>query len=393
MTLEERLKRWFGDDEPTRLGSGWTSGVLAIFLGAVSALAVVCFRFPSLLTLPELRAVYPMAGVRAAVEIVIGLAFLLGVVSLGLRRRKALGATGVALALVAGLLGGGSVPVAGPVARSSYLGLDWFLLNVLMLCAVFAPIEKIAPLHRRGFFRPGWATDGLYFLFGHLLVQISTLLTLAPATVLFADAKSAAVERWVAAQPAALQFFEIVLVADLAEYLIHRLFHRLRPLWPFHEVHHSSRQMDWLAGSRLHLVDVVATRGFTFLPIYLLGFARGPVVAYLAFVSIHAVFIHANVRWRFGWLEQLVVTPHFHHWHHAAESAAVDRNFAVHFPWIDRIFGTWYAPADRWPGDYGVAPDPANDRVPEGYTAQLVYPFRRARTPAQGESPGSRSSS
>jgi sterol desaturase/sphingolipid hydroxylase (fatty acid hydroxylase superfamily) len=376
MTLERRIRRWFGDDAPTRLGSGWTSGVLSVFLGAASLLAVVCFHFPALLTLPELRAVYPMTWVRAAVEIAIGVAFLLGLVSLALRSRKVLGATGVALALGAGLLGGGAVEVPGrvsPAAIPTYLGLDWFLLNVLMLCAVFIPIEKVVPLHRRGFFRAGWVTDGLYFLFSHLLVQISTLLTLAPATVLFAWARFPEVERWVAAQPGILQFVEIVLVADLAEYAVHRSFHRLRWAWPFHEVHHSSREMDWLAGSRLHLVDVVVTRGFTFLPVYLLGFERGPVIAYLAFVSIHAVFIHANIRLRFGPLERLVVTPHFHHWHHAAEAAAVDKNFAVHFPWIDRLFGTHHAPPDRWPDEYGVHPD----RMPEGYAAQLLFPFRK----------------
>ena len=384
MSLEERVRRWFGDDEAKRLGSGWVSGVTAVFLGAVGLLAVVCFHFPALLTMPELRAVYPMRAVRAAVEIVIGAAFLLGLLSLALRRRKALGATGVALALVAGLLGGGTVEVDGPVPASPYLGLDWFLLNVLMLCAVFVPVEKIVPLRRRSAFRPGWVTDGAHFLISHLLVQVSTLMTLAPATVLFAWARGGAVERAVAAQPAAVQFLEIVLVADLAEYAIHRLFHRARWLWPFHEVHHSSREMDWLAGSRLHLVDVVLTRGFTFLPIYLLGFERGPVVAYLAFVSIHAVFIHANVRLRFGPLERLVVTPHFHHWHHAAEAAAVDKNFAVHFPWIDRLFGTYHAPADRWPDEYGVVPD----RMPPDWLGQLVHPFSPAVRSATADSRG-----
>ena len=194
MSLEERVRRWFGDDETTRLGSGWVSGVAAVFLGAVGLLAVVCFHFPALLTMPELRAVYPMGAVRAAVEIVIGAAFLLGLLSLALRRRKTLGATGVALALVAGLLGGGTVAVDGPVSASPYLGLDWFLLNVLMLCAVFVPIEKIVPLRRRSAFRPGWVTDGAHFLISHLLVQVSTLATLAPATVLFAWARGGAVE-------------------------------------------------------------------------------------------------------------------------------------------------------------------------------------------------------
>lgn len=361
------------------MGSGWASGVGSVFLGAIGLGTVACFHFPALLTSPELRAVYPMPVVRAAVEIVIGAAFLFGLLSIALRRRKVLGATGIALALAAGLGGGGAVEVDGPIAESPYLGLDWFLLNILMLCVVFVPLEKLVPLRSRGFFRAGWATDGVYFLASHLLVQVSTLLTLAPATVLFAWARSERVTAAVAAWPVLVQFAVIVLVADLAEYGIHRLFHRVPWLWPFHEVHHSSREMDWLAGSRLHLVDVVATRGLTFLPIYLLGFERGPVVAYLAFVSVHAVFIHANVRLRFGGLERLVVTPHFHHWHHAEERAAVDRNFAVHFPWIDRLFGTFHAPRERWPERYGVAPD----RVPDGYLAQLVFPF--APTPDETE--------
>ena len=58
--------------------------------------------------------------------------------------------------------------------------------------------------------------------------------------------------------------------------------------------------MDWLAGSRLHLVDIVVTRGLSFVPLYVLGFAPAAVYAYLVFVSFHAVFIHANVRFASG---------------------------------------------------------------------------------------------
>ena len=71
-----------------------------------------------------------------------------------------------------------------------------------------------------------------------------------------------------------------------------------------------------------------------------------------------------------------VATPAFHHWHHAAEPEAIDCNFAVHLPFIDRVFGTAYEP-DRWPARYGIAGDP----VPEGFRAQLVYPFRTLETP------------
>ena len=131
--------------------------------------------------------------------------------------------------------------------------------------------------------------------------------------------------------------------------------------------------MDWLAGSRLHLVDIVVTRGLSFVPLYVLGFAQPPVFAYVLFVSFQAVLIHANVRWRFGPVRWLLATPQYHHWHHAVEP--VDVNFAVHLPLIDAVFGTLYLPRDGWPGAYGLAGRP----VPEGYWTQLAYPFCAGR--------------
>ena len=373
MSLDSHLARVFDDPEPATFGSGWLSGTASVFLGMVGLGAVACFYFPELLTSPDVRARLPIPIVRTLVQLVIGLAFLLGLVSIMLRRRKVLGITGISLALAASLAGGGNVPVAGTVnATPVYLGLDWFLLNVLLLVVLFVPLERFWPRRRQSIFRPGWTTDGIYLFVSHLLVQVSTLLTLMPARVLFAWAVHPSVQRAVQSQPAVLQFAECVFVADFTEYWVHRLFHRTGWLWRFHAVHHSSTSMDWLAGSRLHIVDVVLTRGLTFVPLFLLGFDTGPLYAYLVFVSLHAVFIHANLSWRFPrWVEAIIVTPRFHHWHHGAESAAVDKNFAVHLPWIDRIFGTYYAPAGRWPAEYGIAGDP----VPEGFMAQLAYPL------------------
>jgi lathosterol oxidase len=140
-------------------------------------------------------------------------------------------------------------------------------------------------------------------------------------------------------------------------------------LWRFHAVHHSSEAMDWLAASRIHLVDAVVTRALAFVPLYVLGFSTGPVYAYLVFVSFHAIFVHANVRFRFGALERILGTPKFHHWHHA--TAPVDKNFAIHLPVIDRMLGTYYLP-EHFPAAYGIETNP----VPRRYAAQLVWPFR-----------------
>ena len=119
------------------------------------------------------------------------------------------------------------------------------------------------------------------------------------------------------------------------------------------------------------LVDAVITRALAFVPLYVLGFAEPAVYAYLVFVSFHAIFVHTNMRFTFGRLAWLVGTPRFHHWHHSAQPEAVDKNFAIHLPVIDRIFGTLYLPDRAWPAAYGIA----DSLVPERYPAQLVFPF------------------
>jgi len=355
-------------------GSGWISGVLALLCGALGLGGVLCLLFPEWLTTPDARARYPLAAVRLLVHALLVAGFGLGVLSVLLRRRKGLGLAGAALATLGAVLGGGEVPIDGPVSGRPALGLDWFLLNLFLLALLFVPLERLFAQHpAQPVFRFGWRTDLVHFGLSHLLVQVTVVLTLVPATVFFHWAARPWLQARVAAQPLALQLLEVVLVADLTQYAVHRAFHQVPWLWRFHAVHHSSREMDWLAGSRLHLLDIVVVRGLMFVPLYVLGFAPAAVYAYLVFVSFHAVFIHANLRFRLRALDWLLVTPRFHHWHHAAHPEAVDRNFAVHLPWIDRLFGTAHLPAG-WPRAYGIAGHP----VPEGYWRQLRWPVQRS---------------
>ena len=374
-SLERWLARVFGDAEATTFGSGWIAGTASVFLGVLAVLGVAAFRFPAILSTAGFREHYPLAWLRALLGVAIGLAFLLGALSMVLRRRKALGLTAIALSLVATLGGGGSVPVDGAFDQPVTIGLDWFLLNVFLLALVFVPLERAFPLRReQTTFRLGWTTDGTHFLVSHLAVQGLTFLTLLPATSLARLWQPVALRAAVVVQPGWLQLCEIVLLADLWQYWVHRAFHRVPRLWRFHAIHHSSRTIDWLAGSRLHVVDVLATRSLVLVPIFLLGFAPGPLYAYLVVVSFHAVFLHANVRFRFGVLDWIVATPRGHHWHHAL--APIDKNFAVHLPALDALFRTLHLPGDTWPAAYGVA----DDDVPAAWGGQLVHPFRRARS-------------
>jgi hypothetical protein len=68
--------------------------------------------------------------------------------------------------------------------------------------------------------------------------------------------------------------------------------------------------------------------------------------------TIWGFFIHANVNWRLGFMERLISSPAFHHWHHS-----VNKNYAPMLPWVDQMFGTLYLP-EQWPEKYGIIPDP-----------------------------------
>jgi lathosterol oxidase len=372
MRLERTIARVFGDDAPIAVGSGWITGTASVFLGVLAVGAVLCLHFPALLTAPELRAVYPMPVVRALIQAGIVVGFAGGLLSTLLRRRKALGLVGMGLALLAALLGGAAVPVATPVPVAPHLGLDWFLLSLFLWALVFVPLERVAPLRPdQHAFRREWTTDLGWFFTSHVAVQALSLVIMWPAVAIAPRLAVPALRSAVAELPLAVQLAAILVVADLTQYWLHRAFHEVPVLWRFHRIHHSSTVIDWLAGSRLHLVDVVVTRGLVLLPLAAIGFAPPAIYAYLTFVSLHAVFIHANFAPRVGWLERLVVMPHFHHWHHAAEPAAVNRNYAVHLPWLDRIFGTSYVP-QPWPQAYGLG----DGRAPAGVLAQLAWPFR-----------------
>lgn len=372
--LERWLARRLGDPDPRGFGTGWLSGTVSVFLGFCGLSAVLVLHFPQWLTSAELRAQYPLGAMRALIAAVIGTGFLLGTTSLLLRRRKALGTTGVVLAGLAMLAGGSRVPIdAGEPGSPLYLGLDWFLLNLFVFALVFVPLERSFPQQPgQRVLRPGWVTDTAYFAVSHLGIQLLTFLSLLPASVLAAEFTHPGLRAAVQSLPVLLQVLALMVVGDLAQYWTHRAFHRVRALWPFHAVHHSCRELDWLAGSRLHLVDVVVTRAVVLVPVFLLGFAQSALYAWLVIIGLHATLNHVNLRFRLRWIEQLLVTPRFHHWHHAVEPP--DRNFAVHFPWIDRLFGTFHLPAGDWPPRLGLPGDP----VPEGYAAQLVYPLRQA---------------
>ncbi len=360
-----------------KFGSGWLSGVLGIVLGLGALGGVLMMRFPGQLTIPEFAGVHASPFFRPALLGVMVLAFSFAFLSLVLRAGKVLGMTGMAATMIALTLGGSSAHAVAPDLTPVTFGLDFFVLRILFTGLIFIPIETFLPRRpEQGIFRYEWREDLFYYLVSSMLVQVFTWLSFIPANTLFAITSWSAFRAWVAGLPFAGQFLAVMFLTDLVQYWLHRTFHQIPALWRFHAVYHSAQAMDWMAGARMHFLEILILRSTTVIPMIVLGFGQGVVNTYIFVVYLYATFVHSNLGLRFRHVEKVLVTPRFHHWHHGIEKEAIDVNFAVHFPLLDRIFGTHHLPEDgRWPEGYGIGGHP----VPKGYWQQFLHPFRKGR--------------
>jgi sterol desaturase/sphingolipid hydroxylase (fatty acid hydroxylase superfamily) len=368
--IEQKINEFFGDAESTGFGTGWWSGILSVFFGFLAFGGVLCLHFPQFLTSAEFRPLYSLHAIRLLIQFLIVAAVAFGVISSLLRKKKTLALTGMLFAIAATAWGGSSVSVNGGKLNGITIGMDWFLLDLLLMALIYVPLERIWPQYpEQGTFRKGWIQDVVYFMSTHLPIQILSFLVLLPATQATKYLGVPALQELIARMPWLLQFFLAVVVADVAEYFIHLALHKVPFLWRFHAVHHSSKALDWIAGSRSHFIDDTLVRGFILAPL-MLGFSQTIIVWYLVFVTLHATWTHCNFGPNAKWLEKFLVMPRYHHWHHTSQKESIDKNFAIHFPWIDKLFGTYYFP-EEWPENYGLA----GEEVSPSFLGQTIAPF------------------
>jgi sterol desaturase/sphingolipid hydroxylase (fatty acid hydroxylase superfamily) len=234
--------------------------------------------------------------------------------------------------------------------------------------------EKRLALMRRGF----W-TDLAYWAFTPFVTRAVTRISILLVAVPVAYGLYGQVDRELIQNgfgplsrlPLFAQAVIILVVVDFFGYWGHRAFHGGR-LWPFHAIHHSSKDLDWLSSVRLHPVNDVLMRVLGTIPVLMLGLKPVAVAALLPVITLMAIIVHANVDWDWGPLRSVIASPRFHRWHHTDEAEARDKNFAGLFPIFDIVFGTYYMPRDLLPARFGT-----DTPVPEGLIGQLLFPFRR----------------
>jgi sterol desaturase/sphingolipid hydroxylase (fatty acid hydroxylase superfamily) len=371
-TMLRKLNELAASHGALRPGRGMASGVLALVLGALCFLAVLVFHFPQYLSTPELRRSYDVDLLRVVLYWSMVVSGGIAVFNITFGRTRWLSFAAFALVLLAALLGGHKVPLNDFADGTLYIGLDWFVLDLLGSALVFVFIEKLFALRRdQPVFRAEWQTDLHHFIVNHMAVGFMLLATNLLVHRLFGWAADDGVQAWVRDLPFPVALLLLILLADLVQYWTHRAYHEVPWLWRLHAVHHSVKSMDWLAGSRQHLLEVLITRTVVLAPIFVLGFSKEVIDAYIVIVGFQAVFNHANVSVRLGPLRYVIVTPNFHHWHHAQDDEAIDRNYAAHFAFLDHLFGTAVQSGRAWPARYGVV----GDYVPDGFVRQTLFPF------------------
>ncbi|NND73897.1 MAG: sterol desaturase family protein [Ilumatobacter sp.] len=249
------------------------------------------------------------------------------------------------------------------------------LVVVPLLFVVVVPFEKMFPRHRQPIRRPGVRTDIAHALAAPALGVVSAVLAIAIGLASLAWVPGLLLRPLVTMLPTSVMPFVGIALFDMAIYWVHRWSHEVPFLWKFHSVHHSTEHLDWVSGFRNHPFD-----GAIVAPPFVLLVAAGFDATFtgaLAVIQLAlGLFLHANVRWRLRPLHRIVVTPEFHHWHHANEADAHNSNYSVFLPIWDMLFGSYFMPRGRRPERYGIS-----ESMPMSLVGQLHHPVRGVGNP------------
>lgn len=258
----------------------------------------------------------------------------------------------------------------------------WGLVAQFAVALAFCAAERVFPLRpQQRFLRPRLVDDWAYtFLLAFTrLVSRSAFFWLFLQLIWLGGMSAMGYRGYgpLATLPFAWQAVIALVIYDGLDYWMHRLFHVVPALWRIHVIHHQPTEIDAFSASRFHPVEALSSRivglGVLFTGVDPLAVGAMGIVS-----TVISCFAHSNLRFRLSYLYSIVTTPRFHRWHHARDERAYDKNFAALFPFWDRLFGTYHRSVD-FPQELG---DPS---VPDGFWAQLRYPFQRAREVASSD--------
>ena len=184
--------------------------------------------------------------------------------------------------------------------------------------------ERVWPAERRPVLARGHIQDACYLaLHAIVVIPMMTLLSVGAATLIGNHAPWIEL-RSTATWPGWLLVPLTVVAMDAANWLAHYADHRLDALWRFHALHHSQEELSVLTSFRAH--PLMHTTGFILatIPVMVLMPTRPIAPVLITIYVCVGTLQHANLRWTFGPLGRLIVSPAYHRLHHAREDQAVN---------------------------------------------------------------------
>ncbi len=260
---------------------------------------------------------------------------------------------------------------------------------LLVFIGVILLAEQLWPAVRRPLFSRAQVVDAIYLaLFAVVVLPLLTVVETGAAVEIGRHAHFLEVGR-LPLGPEIVVAGLILVGIDAMNWAAHVANHRSLTLWRLHALHHSQEDMSVLTTFRTHPL-VHASYLPSLLPALVLG-ASGtvPAVAIIVYGCL-ITLPHANLRWRFGPLGRVFVSPAYHRLHHVA--VFLDDRGTVNYGFVlvcwDQLIHRAIFPVPGESPATGIAgrPVPVEQvgpvtRTPRVMLAQLAQPFlRRAAT-------------
>src|SRR5271168_2975993 len=132
------------------------------------------------------------------------------------------------------------------------------ITTTLLLCSIIVlvylerkyPYRKDIPIFRDGF----WVDIVWYTFFQSYLLKILIFeFIIHPVDIHFNLSSLHIITGW----PLWTQVLFFLVTHDFYIYWFHCLQHNSKILWRIHEAHHSNKEVDWLAGTRSHALEIL----------------------------------------------------------------------------------------------------------------------------------------
>lgn len=252
------------------------------------------------------------------------------------------------------------------------------IISTFIICVaavLYVLLERLFPYHKgQKVFREGFLND--FFWYTIFQSYVLGLIIFNFLNTIYANTQLNEL-RLFQNIPLWSQLLFFVISHDFYIYWFHRWQHKNKFLWRLHEAHHTTKDVDWLSGSRSHSLEILINQTIEFAPIILLG-AAPEVAIYKGMISaIWGMFIHSNINVRLGWLQYFINGPEMHRWHHSDENGKeYENNYSTKLAIWDWLFKTSFFPNPdkRKPAKYGLSDTP---EFPQNYFKQNIFAFRK----------------